>query len=458
MFIIHNHFDKNIFILLVFFNLKVFGLSLQQLTKQQKNIIIGLWLGWALDGYDSVLMLFVIVSINQLFFPSEDPSLSLLATFGTYIVTPLMRPFGGAFFGNFGDKYGRKKAMIITITGFSLVTFSTGLLPTWQSVGILAPILLVIIRILQGFFAGGEWGSGAVISMESSPKPMRGLVSGFVQSGFTLGFLLASISFRLTNFAFPGDEFMEMGWRVLFFTGIIPGLVALFVRLKMDESQIWIKEVKEKKIARIPLKNVISNKGNRTRFFLSLILTTGLLFSYYSSSGFMPTLLEKYVNIEKHEVANIMIVIMIFALIGHIFAGFISQYIGRLKILTIFGIASIIVAIPSLNGIFTASNSFEIAIYSSLLVFFVASGFGTMPAFLAERFPTEIRNSAAGFVYNGGLLVGSWAPLITITWLSYFDKFNIPLYYAVAINIIIGAIIVIIGSKVNPDTRNVDLG
>jgi hypothetical protein len=81
-----------------------------------------------------------------------------------------------------------------------------------------------------------------------------------------------------------------------------------------------------------------------------------------------------------------------------------------------------------------------------------------MPAFLAERFPTEIRNSAAGFVYNGGLLVGSWAPLITITWLSYFDKFNIPLYYAVAINIIIGAIIVIIGSRVNPDTRNVDLG
>ena len=110
-----------------------------------------------------------------------------------------MRPFGGAFFGNFGDKYGRKKAMIITITGVSLVTFWTGLLPTWQSVGILAPILLIIIRFALGFFAGGEWGSGAVISMESSPKPMRGLVSGFVQSGFTLGFLLASISFQLTN-------------------------------------------------------------------------------------------------------------------------------------------------------------------------------------------------------------------------------------------------------------------
>ncbi len=139
------------------------------------------------------------------------------------------------------------------------------------------------------------------------------------------------------------------------------------------------------------------------------------------------------------------------------FTGFISQYIGRLKILTIFGIISLIIVIPSLNGIFTASNIFEIVLYSSLLVFFVSTGFGPIPAFLSERFPTEIRNSAAGFVYNGGLLVGSWAPLIAITLLSYFDKYGITQYYAVAITIIIGSIILIIGSKVNPDTRDVDL-
>ena len=434
------------------------GLSLKQLTKQQKIVIIGSWLGWALDGYDLVLMLFVISSINQLFFPSNDPSLSLLATFATYVVTLIMRPVGGAFFGNFGDKHGRKNVMIITITGFSLITFFTGLLPTWQSVGILAPILLIIIRFLQGFFAGGEWGSGAVISMESSPKSMRGLLSGFVQSGFTVGFLLASISFTLINFAFSNDEFMEIGWRIIFFTGIIPGLVALFVRLKMDESQIWMKKVKEKKISRIPLKNVLSNKDNRRRFFLSLIVMTGLMFSYYISIGFMPTLLEKYVKLERQEVASIMVVTIIFSLIGHLFTGFISQYIGRLKILTIFGIASLIVAIPSLNGIFTASNIYEIALYTSLFVFFVSSGFGPMPAFLSERFPTEIRNSAAGFVYNGGLLVGSWAPLMVITLLSYFEKYNIAQYYAVAITVIIASIILIIGSKVNPDTRNVNLG
>ena len=190
--------------------------------------------------------------------------------------------------------------------------------------------MLIIIRFLKGFFAGGEWGSGAVISMESSPKPMRRLLSGFVQSGFTFGFLLASISFQLTQFAFPDDKFIEIGWRVLFFTGILPGLLALFVRLKMNESIVWIKKVKEKKIARIPLKNVLSNKENRKRFFLSLIVMTGLMFSYYISIGFMPTLLEKYIKLERQEVATIMIVTIIFSLIGRLFTGFISQYIGRL--------------------------------------------------------------------------------------------------------------------------------
>ena len=101
------------------------------LTRQQKAIVFGSWLGWSLDGYDLVLMLLVIPLISTLFFPAEDPTFSLLATFAAYIITLIMRPFGGAFFGNFGDKHGRKKAMIITIMGFSAATFATGLLPTW---------------------------------------------------------------------------------------------------------------------------------------------------------------------------------------------------------------------------------------------------------------------------------------------------------------------------------------
>jgi len=147
----------------------MFGLS-----KQQTTSMFGSWMGWALDGYDLVLMLFVLTSVSQLFFPSENPTTSLLASFAAYVIALIIRPVGGAFFGNYGDKFGRKKTMMITIIGFSIATFSMGFLPVWEQVGLLAPILLIALRFVQGFFAGGEWGSGSVLTMESASKQKRG--------------------------------------------------------------------------------------------------------------------------------------------------------------------------------------------------------------------------------------------------------------------------------------------
>ena len=428
------------------------------LSKQQKAIVFGSWFGWALDGYDLVLMLFVISSVNQLFFPSNDPTLSLLATFATYTVALIMRPVGGAIFGNFGDKHGRKKAMMITVLGFSTVTFLTGLLPTWTTTGILTPILLLILRFAQGLFAGGEWGSGSVITMETAPKSMRGLLSGFVQSGYSFGFVIASIVFGLVLAAFPGQSFIEIGWRIMFFTGIIPGLLALFIRIKMNESEIWLKKSKEQKaIEKTPLKKVISDKKQRKRFLLALIIMTGLLYSYYTSIGFMPTFLEKYVKINRNEVATIMIVVTIAALIGTIFTGFLSQYIGRMKTLTIFAAAAIILAVPLLYGLYSTTNISIKVLYASMVVFVSSTAFGPMPAFLSERFPTEIRNTASGFAYNGGLIIGAWSPLIAINLLSHAGQSLLFVPLALALNIIIGAAIIFVGSRVNPDTRNIDL-
>src|SRR5574341_851988 len=185
------------------------------LSRQQKAVVFGSWLGWSLDVYDLVLMLLVMPSVSQLFFPNEDPSLSL---FATYVITLIMRPVGCAFFGSFGDRHGRKKAMIITILGFSIATFATGLLPTYAMAGLLAPALLILVRFAQGIFAGGEWASGAVITMETASRQDRGLLSGFVQSGFTLGFLMASITFQYASVAYAGDAFLETGWRVMFYT------------------------------------------------------------------------------------------------------------------------------------------------------------------------------------------------------------------------------------------------
>ncbi|MGA9152397.1 MAG: MFS transporter [Candidatus Nitrosopolaris sp.] len=435
----------------------------QQITKSQKTIIFGSWLGWSLDGYDLVLMLFIISSISQLFFPSKDPTLSLLAIFATYTVTLAMRPVGGALFGSFGDKHGRKKAMIITISGFSTATFLTGLLPTWQTVGILAPILLILLRFAQGLFAGGEWASGAVITMETAPKSMHGFLSGFVQSGYTYGFLIASIVFQIMLSAYPGNSFVsEGGWRIMFYTGIIPGLITIFVGFKMNESKLWLKRLEQKntdgslrKGKGSPLREIVGGKEARKRFLLALIVMTGLMYAYYTTMGFMPTFLQKYLNIEKREAATIMIAATISSLIGTIFAGFISQYIGRMTTLTLFALAAIILAIPILNGLHDSTTLTQRMFFTALLVFVASTAFGPMPAFLSERFPTTIRNSASGFAYNGGLIIGSWSPLVATQLLSQAHSQFIP--YALAINIMIGSIIVFIGSRLNPDTRGTDL-
>jgi MFS transporter, MHS family, proline/betaine transporter len=322
-----------------------------------------------------------------------------------------------------------------------------------------APILLIFLRFVQGLFAGGEWASGSVITMEMVPKKTRGLLSGFVQSGYSFGFVLASIMYLLVLNIFPNDEFVEIGWRILFFTGLIPGLLALIIRVKMVESQVWLESKEQRKeIHKTPLKNILSDRVQRKRIFLALIIMTGLMYSYYTSIGFMPVFLENYVEINKNDVAIIMIEVTVAALLGTVFTGLVSQIIGRMKIITIFAIASILLSVPLLYGLFISTNIHEKIFFASLLIFLSATAFGPMPAFLSERFPTEIRNTASGLVYNGGLIIGSWSPIVAISLLSNTKSLSpilIPL--VLALNISIGAIILLIGSRLNPDTREVNL-
>jgi MFS family permease len=422
------------------------------LTTAQKKIVVGSFLGWSLDGYDIVLMLLVIPSISQLFFPSEDPIFSILATFATYTVTLIMRPLGSVIFGIYGDKFGRKRAMIITILGFSVATFSVGLLPTYAAVGVMAPILLIMIRLIQGIFAGGEWGSGAVITMESVPKQKRGTLSGFLQSGFSFGFLLAAISFQVITITFPGQAFEEMGWRILFFTGIIPGFVALFVRFSMDESPLWLEKNRTKRLERSPLRIVFA-KEFRREFLLCAAIMTGLVYMYHGSISILPTYLQQFGQIERADVAPLMIYATTSSWVGMIVTGWLSQRIGRKKAMLCFVVASVLVAVPLAKMIL--ENDQLVALFVVTYAFIVSTASGPVPAFFSERFPTQVRNSAAGFSYNAGLIFGSWSPLIALYLMSAAGNDFVPL--ALGANIVIGAIIVIIPTLLSRETKSVEL-
>ena len=423
------------------------------LTTAQKKIAVGSFLGWSLDGYDIVLMLLVIPSISQMFFPSGDQVFSIMATFASYTITLIMRPLGSAIFGIYGDRFGRKRSMMITILGFSVATFTIGLLPTYATIGIMAPVLLITIRLIQGIFAGGEWGSGAVITMESIPKQKRGFISGFLQSGFSFGFLLAAIAFDITTVLFPGQMFEQIGWRVLFFTGIVPGFVALFVRLSMNESPMWTAKNKSGTLERSPLRTIVLGKKYRKEFFLCATIMTGLVYMYHGSISILPTYLQQFGQFDKGEVAKIMIYATASSWIGMIITGWISQKTGRRKAVLFFVIASVVVSVPLADAILNKSNF--VYVYIVVFAFVVSTASGPIPAFFSERFPTQVRNSAAGFSYNAGLIFGSWSPLIALSLMSNVEKSLIPL--ALGTNIIIGAIIVIIPTILSKETKNVDM-
>ncbi|MBS3922617.1 MAG: MFS transporter [Nitrosarchaeum sp.] len=423
------------------------------LTLAQKKIAIGSFLGWSLDGYDIVLMLLVIPSISQLFFPSIDPVFSILATFASYTVTLIMRPLGSVIFGIYGDKFGRKKAMIITIMGFSIATFAVGLLPTYLMVGVLAPVLLIMIRLIQGIFAGGEWGSGAVLTIESMPKQKRGVMSGFLQSGFSFGFLLAAISFQIITILFPGQLFEEIGWRILFFTGIIPGFVALFVRLNMDESPLWIKKNKESGPVKTPLRSIVFGKIHRKEFLLCAVIMTGLVYMYHGSISILPTYLGEFGDFQKEQIALIMIYATASSWIGMILTGWLSQKIGRKKSILVFVSASILVSIPLASAIL--NNFYGLIFYVIVYAIVISTASGPIPAYFSERFPTQIRNSAAGFSYNAGLIFGSWSPLIALYFMSSVSKELVPV--ALGINIMIGSIILIIPTLLSRETKDIEL-
>src|SRR6201994_5018662 len=209
---------------------KTIDLSSPAGTRQTRNAMIASVLGWSLDLFDLFILLYVAPVVGALFFPSTVPTLSLAAVYASFAVTLLMRPVGSAIFGHYADVHGRKSAMFAAIVGVGLSTAAFGLLPTIAQAGLLAPVLFLILRLIQGVFVGGVVASTHTIGTESVAPKYRGAVSGLIGGGGAgLGALLASVTFLAMSALFPGDAFDVWGWRCMFFTGIISSVLGLFV-------------------------------------------------------------------------------------------------------------------------------------------------------------------------------------------------------------------------------------
>lgn len=369
--------------------------------------------GFAFDLFDLFILLYVASTVGPLFFPTSSPTLTLAATFASFGVSLVMRPLGGAVFGRYADRHGRKRTMLVTVGGVGLATAAMGALPTYPAVGVAAPVLFVVLRLVQGLLVGGVVASTHTLGTETVPQRWRGLVSGLVGGGGAgLGAVIASLVFLAVSAAFPGDAFDQWGWRVMFFTGLLASLVSLaFFRL-LQESPVWVAAAAAEPSAGdraqpARARDLLTAVPART-LVASIALVIGAGAQYYLTSGYLPTFLDKINQLPTGPRGLLLVWTSLAILPMALLVGHLSERFGRRPVFLAIGVVNL-VALPLLvlaMGGLGPDDSGALLGYGLLITVLANASYAAVPIFLNELFPTRLRATATALIWNGGFAVG----------------------------------------------------
>lgn len=422
--------------------------------RQMINAIVASVLGWSLDLFDLFILLYVAPVIGALFFPSTDPTLSLAAVYASFAVTLLMRPIGSAVFGHYADVHGRKGAMLLAIVGVGLSTAAFGALPTIAQAGVVAPIIFLLLRLVQGVFVGGVVASTHTIGTESVPAKWRGAMSGLVGGGGAgIGALLASFVFLITSSIFPGEAFAQWGWRFMFFSGILSSLLGWFIFKNLEESPFF-KQLQEQNAARktiaprSPVKTLFSAEY-RGVLLINLLITFGGGAGYYLTSGYLPSFL-KVVNAVPNNISSLILMgASVSAFISAVLIGALSDRIGRKRTFLVVGVCAIVLLPLCYLGLAKTTDLTQIALYALAIAFVGNAGYAPVLIFLNERFPTALRASGTGLSWNIGFALGGMMP--TFVSLASAGTAQIPMSLSIFAVTIFGTYLV--GALIIPETK-----
>jgi MFS family permease len=413
--------------------------------------------GWGLDLFDLFILLYVAPIVGKLFFPAEEPMLSLAGAYASFAVTLLIRPLGSALFGSYADRKGRRKAMMVAVTGVGISTAIFGLLPSVAQIGWTAAFLFLGFRLIQGVFVGGVVASSHTIGTESVPERWRGLMSGAVGGGGSaVGGLLASLVFFLVTLIAPGDAFAVWGWRLMFFSGLLTSVVGVLLFRNLEESPLF-QALAEKKAAQNKLAAPVEGSPIaalfsaqfRPIFFINVLITLGAGAGYYLTSGYLPTFLNLVNHTPNHVSSLILIGANLAAAAGAMLFGELSQHVGRKPVFLASALLRVI-AFPLLFlGMADAGSLTTLALYALALAFLANGSYGPVLIFLNERFPTALRATGTGLSWNVGFAIGGMMP----TLVSLFSAGAAGLPVTLAIFSAAFSVIYVIGALLIPETR-----
>jgi MFS family permease len=406
-----------------------------------KRIIFASGLGTMIEWYDFYIFGSLAVIMSELIFPKGDPAWALIKTWALFATGFIVRPFGAIVFGRVGDLVGRKYAFLVTLTIMGLSTFLIGLLPTYATIGILAPAILLVLRLLQGLALGGEYGGAAVYVAEHVPDHKRGFYTSFIQITATLG-LFVSLGVILGVKRMMSDaDFKAWGWRVPFLLSIVLVGMSLYIRLKLSESPLYAALKSQGKTSMAPLKESFGSWPNFKIVLLVLFgATAGQGVVWYTGQFYALSFMQSIMKLDLVTSSVIVAVAILFGMPFFTVFGALSDRIGRLKIMMAGNLIAALTYLPIYHAMKAAGadpkhpNTVVLTLLVFIQVIYVTMVYGPIAAFLIEAFPAKIRYTSFSLPYHiGNGWFGGTLPLIAAYLAEKTGNIYAGLYWVIGI-------------------------
>jgi metabolite-proton symporter len=403
---------------------------MQQVGKaMQRRVAMASLIGTTIEFYDFYIYgIAAALVFSSIFFPDLDPVTGTIAAFATFAVGFVSRPLGAIIFGHFGDRIGRKAMLVASLLTMGVATVAIGLLTTNDSIGIMAPILLCLLRFLQGIGLGGEWGGAALVATEFAPKGRRGLFGALPQLGSAPGFLLSNGIFLFLSLFLADEQFLSWGWRIPFLLSSVLIIFGLYIRLSIEETPIF-RQVQDKQTqSGAPILSVM--KDNFPQVVLGGMSTAITYVLFFTAGTFGLSYGVNTLGLDRSHMLTLTMIAVVAMAVSTLYCGMLGDRFGRPRVIMISGLVAIVWSFfffPMLD----TKDSFLIAAAMSITLAVMGGIYGPMGAFLPELFKPNVRYTGAALAYSlGGIFGGALAPMIATELAASYGSHSIGYYIA----------------------------
>ncbi|WP_116043420.1 MFS transporter [Amycolatopsis palatopharyngis] len=396
----------------------------------RRRVVAASFVGNFVEWFDYAVYGYLAATISTVFFPASDPTTGLLLTFGVFAISFLVRPLGGIVWGHIGDKVGRRAALSYSILIMSIATFAIAFLPTYSAVGIAAPILLLVIRIVQGFSASGEYAGASSFLVEYAPDGRRGLYAAVVPASTAAGLLFGSLLTALLTALLSDAQMHDWGWRLPFLLAAPMGLIGRYIRYRLEDTPVFKALEVGEEVSKTPVKEMF--RVYRKPLLLALGATLLNAVAFYMLLSYMPTYLAQELGFGATE-SLVTTTVALAAYVGFTFlTGLASDRFGRRTMLILASVLFIVAAVPTFV-LLDGAGFLTILLLQVVLAAMLTVNDGALPSFLAEMFPTRVRYTGFAVSFNlANAIFGGTAPFVATLLISQTGSEIAPAWYLVA--------------------------